>query len=126
MKAEEEQMLEETVPTFLVQGDKITEVVYTKWAPGVDGVWGMKEGIENITVPGECDGVVFETPAGCLRADLVPMRRGDGLSLVPGDAGTGAPLRACRGLDGWVEEKQVEPARSGFLRGLKRLVGVRA
>jgi hypothetical protein len=59
-------MMDETdVPTFLCKGEKIVEVMYSRWGEVAPGEWRLMDRTPQVFLMDEVDRVVFELPTGC-------------------------------------------------------------
>jgi hypothetical protein len=58
-------MDETDVPTFLCKGEKIVEVMYSRWGEISTGEWRLLESTPNVVLGEAIDRVVFELPTGC-------------------------------------------------------------
>lgn len=107
----------ETIPCFLMSGDKIIEAFYMRWESNDGETWDAVD--RTITVPitekGTVDRLVVEIPSGCVMTRMFPM------NLAPGDTfnvklsagGSGNPWERCERPRMAAEEIKQEAVTDG-------------
>lgn len=58
-------------PTLFVKGGKIVEVALTEWKQTGLMTWSPVKADVTVELPGSIDGIIFETPVGCWRMDML-------------------------------------------------------
>ena len=61
----------ETVPTLLMNGNEIVDVMYTEWQETAPGEWDLAPGTSDVVVVDrDVNRVVYESPIGCFESDV--------------------------------------------------------
>ena len=94
------------VPTFLWNGDELTEVAFTTWEETRPAEWNLTEPLAFDKLSGNMDRVVFEFPWGC-RQVRVSAAKGEAINFI--NSPTWRSREACgRSVTAVLEEKAVQ------------------
>ena len=102
------------VPTFLCKGEKIVEVMYSRWGEVYPSEWRLLDQSRFVVLDEAIDRVVFELPTGCYNFNLVGGTKDISFRPTP-DGELGMELSRCvrpHGYEQAMREQEQRPAVS--------------
>lgn len=101
--------MEEQIPTFLCDGESITEVLFTGWTETAPDAWTLTTGIDKLDINGNVTRIVYELPIGCFEQPI-DLRAGDTITFRAGGGGKDEHVTRCRMPHGFEREAAVAQA----------------